>query len=135
MAVTHEPAIYRLNIYHGENLQMHFGYFNPDASGRPDYNSPVDLTGCSAELKVWEPETNNVLLNKSTETSLDIVLGGAEGTIDVDIPSSEINAITATENAESPEYRWSLQITFADGTADIWMYGPCFVVESWVPSV
>jgi len=32
MAVTHEPAIYRLNIYHGENLQMHFGYFNPDAS-------------------------------------------------------------------------------------------------------
>jgi hypothetical protein len=135
MATTvYEPAVHRLNIYHGENFQLHFGYYNPDASGNPDYTAPIDLTGCEAEFKVWEPSTDNVLLVVDSATSSDIVLGGTAGTIDINIPAATVNAIQTTEEAAIPEYRWSFQVTFPDGTEDIWIYGPCFVIESWVPS-
>lgn len=135
MATTvYEPAVYRLNVYHGENFQLHLGYYNPDASGNPDYSSPIDLTGCEAEFKIWEPSTDNVLLDVNSTTSSNIVLGGAAGTIDIDIPSGTINAIEVTEATTVPAYRWSFQVTFTDGTEDIWLYGPCFVIESWVSS-
>jgi hypothetical protein len=135
MATVHEPAVYLLKVYHGENLQLHLTYYNPDASGNPDYSSPVDLTGCNAGLKIWRPDTDAILLDVDSATSPNIVLGGAGGTIDVDIPSTAIDAIVITKDAGIPEYRWSFRVSWADGTKDIWMYGPCLVIESWVPGV
>lgn len=71
---------------------------------------PVDLTGCTARMQIRERVNSpGVLFSLTSEVGGGIVLGGAAGTIDIEIDATD----TATFNWRSGVY--DLEIVYPDG--------------------
>lgn len=100
------PAKVKLLILQGATFRKRLRWSSPSGV-------PIDLTGCTARMQVREEKASpTVLLSLSTTVSPDaglIVLGGADGTIDL-VVSAEITAAIAWTGGV-----WDLEITLSNG--------------------
>lgn len=77
----------------------------------------VDLTGCTALAHIRSTlESPDILITLSTANGK-IVLGGAAGTVEIELSATETAAIAWTSAV------YDLEITFADNTVRRLMYG------------
>ena len=130
MSMMADPAIYRLKIYHGMNLKLGFKYW-----ADKEKTQLFDFTNCEVQLLIWNPVTKDILLSVSSEdVGTEIVLGGVEGTINVDIDEVTVNALPLTGSAGCNEYAWSFRVIDSGGDPDVLIHGPCQVLETWASS-
>lgn len=93
----------RLSIVQGEDFHKRFTW----QAGTPA--APVDLTGCSARMQVRsQVDSPNVLLALHTDDG-SLTLGGAAGTVDMDLGNAATAAITW------PAAVYDLEIVFPSG--------------------
>ncbi len=127
MPLVSTPVKYRLKVFKGANLQLSFTYKDVDGN-------PVNLTDCTVEMEIRPARGGSdtpLLEASSAGTSPCITLGGAAGTISVDVPYGSLDAIPPTgDGQDSDEYYWDMVLQYADGTTrEILFYGPCDVIE------
>lgn len=83
------PAKLKLTIYQGATFRKRLTWKGP----APSY-TPIDLTGCTARMQVRsEIESPAVLLSFTTENG-GITLGGAFGTIDLELGDIASSAVS-----------------------------------------
>lgn len=100
------PGPFKLNlkIYQGAT----FSALQTWKVGSPA--APVDLTGCTARMQVREAvDAPAVLLECTTEDGR-IVLGGADGTVLIQLTAVDTAALAWTAGV------YDLEVVFADGT-------------------
>lgn len=97
------PAKLKFTIYQGATFRKRLTWKAPSGI-------LIDLTGCTARMQVRsEVESAEVLLELST-TNNRIILGGANGTVDLDVCDEDTAAITWDSGV------WDLEIAHPDGT-------------------
>lgn len=92
-----------LTIYQGATFHKRFIW--QSASG-----SPIDLTGCTARMQVRAKVTDPAVLIELTTEDGGLTLGGATGTIDLEISDEDTRVITSWKGGV-----WDLLITFPSG--------------------
>ena len=103
------PGTLNLTIQQGATFSQQLTWSNPDSTGSA--GTPIDLTGCSAELGIaTQPgETPAYTINSTTPTPNGgiLTLGGSAGTIGILIPWEDTVAL--------PSGVYDLAILMADG--------------------
>jgi hypothetical protein len=100
-------GVYRMNCEQGATFTRTLTILNPEVNGVP--GDPVNLNGYSARMQVRpEIESGDVMVELTTENGY-IVLGGEDGTINLNIPAD----VTATIETDG---RYDLEIYNVDGT-------------------
>jgi hypothetical protein len=121
-----------LNLYirAGDTFAQTWTISNPSAEGPSTPGTPVDLTGCSAEMviealynvaPVYTLSSDSATANGGTLT-----LGGTAGTVAINIPSAD-TALLANG-------AYSFRITFSDASVQTFAAGSVFIereVEAW----
>lgn len=101
------PADYDVHIYEAEDFEETFTVY--DAVGQV-----IDLTGYTAEMKATIKSTGKSLFSISTADY--ITLGGAAGTITIDVPQSVVDTWDFRYN------RGIYELTLIDGSGDKELY-------------
>lgn len=101
------PANIDLTIYQGQTLNKKFKW----RTGKTVADStPVDLTGCTARMQVRERLASDTALLELTTENGGIALGGADGTITMQMSAADTTAIEWRRGV------YDLEIEFPDGT-------------------
>jgi hypothetical protein len=102
-----------LYIEQGATLSFGFTWYeaveDPDNPGQYIAGDPHDLTGCIARMQVRPAVTSSVIsVNATTENNM-ITLGGADGTVAVNVPDEE------TDKVNHKKGSYDLEVEFPDG--------------------
>jgi hypothetical protein len=112
-----QPAYDAITIRQGAS-------FEDTIACQDDDGNPVDLTGCSALMKICAtPSSSPVLTLSSANGSL--VLGGIAGTIRRTVSPAQSAALVAGN------YGADLFLTRTDGNVDCLVAGPVTVIDSF----
>ena len=116
------PGTLNLTLRTGDTFSFVLTCQNP-ATGGSGSNTPIDLTGCAAEMQIVS--TYNIApvysLSSVTPTANGgtIVLGGTAGTISISIPPDDTLGLAAG--------KYDLKVKFADGSIQTIVTGGVFV--------
>lgn len=100
-------AVRNLYIEQGANFTLAFTWYPSDPSAVPP-PAPNDLTGATGRMQIRTKQGGAILLNATTENGK-IVLGGAAGTVAIELSGADTEAI-AVKSA-----LYDLEITMASG--------------------
>jgi hypothetical protein len=78
--------VYNITIDQGADFVLPLTYLNPN-------QTPVNITGWSAEMMVRQTYSDNTPLVSLSSQSNGITLGGTAGTITIDIPASQTEVL------------------------------------------
>lgn len=95
---------YKLQIIQGETLAKTFNW----KAGSPT-PTPVDLTGCTARMQIRSKVGAVAHLMELTTENGRIVLGGAAGTVQLNLTAAETSAINWVSGV------YDLEIVYLDG--------------------
>jgi len=108
MGLIVAPVEMALTIYQGATFRQSFTWKSGPTATEAE---PVDLTGCVARAYIREKyDSPAPLLDMTTENGR-IVLGGAAGTVDLELAADA----TATLPYLKRGARWDLEIEWPDG--------------------
>lgn len=98
--------------------------FNQVITWKDSANAPIDLTGYTARMQIRQKVSSSVALALTTENGR-ITLGGAAGTIDLLVSSTDMTALP------SGPYTYDLELVSGSGIVSRLLMGT-FVVRSEV---
>lgn len=116
MAATRFDLVGPHAIEKGFPWSFRFARLQPD-------RTPVDLTGCAAELVLYDATAPDAPPMRFSTASGHIVLGGAAGTVAVRLTDAETRAIPDAHS------RYRLIFTDAAGDADLYFRGRVAYLE------
>lgn len=99
---------------------IEFGFYNPldplDDESAPDLDSPIDLTGSTWTLNVYEPDGEGGTAPWGSFDSWDLD-DEATGVVRATLTDTELTATAVVGDACAPTYLWELIQTRGDQTA------------------
>jgi hypothetical protein len=126
------PGLLNLSIRQGDTFTQLLTIANADPSDPSGHTpgTPVDLTGCAAEMKIVAAYdvVAAYSLNSSSATANGgtLILGGENGTVAISIP--------AADTLNLANGRYDLKIRFADGSIHTFIAGSVLIeaeVTEW----
>lgn len=118
MSLIVPPTNMPLTIYQGATFRKSWTWKSGASAAEA---VPVDLTGCTGRAQLRATvESDAVLLEMTTENGR-IALGGAAGTVDLDV-ADEVTAALPAGKA-----RWDLEIVWPNGDVTRLFSGPVTV--------
>lgn len=107
-----------IEIVQGKTWTAKFRYLTKSCNGKS--NVPVNLSGYGANMVIRECAEDSATLLTLTSGS-GITLGGAAGTIDIEITATQASELTAGDNVYEIElYQGYTYIAFATGKAKVY---------------
>lgn len=123
MATTTDPTALNLTLHQGATFERTLTWSYTSAPA-----GPIDLTGATARLQFRTSHDAATAALTLTEAS-GLTLGGAAGTIVIDITDSQTAALTtAASGSEAPTYVWDLRVVLSSGDVAIVARGTVLVV-------
>ncbi|MBK7542466.1 MAG: hypothetical protein IPI57_11940 [Candidatus Competibacteraceae bacterium] len=117
MGLLVDPIEMPLTIYQGATFRKSFAWKSGPTAATA---TPVDLTGCAARAHVREKiDSATALLEMTTENGR-IALGGAAGTVALEVSDETTAALPRLKRAA----RWDLEIVWPDGEVTRLFQGP-----------